>query len=95
MTLEEAMSRHCNELTTFEMSEISGYQTIYTIGTYRAHGKRDLCNAEGCYIPHVGEQIGYRYLVDNLFGAGAFGQVLQCRDMKENGHIVAIKLSKY
>ena len=46
------------------------------------------------YQVHEGEQLGYRYIVQKLIGLGAFGQVLRCLDMKENGRAVAIKVSK-
>ena len=46
------------------------------------------------YEVREGEQLGYRYVVQKLIGLGAFGQVLKCLDMKENGSPVAIKISK-
>ena len=42
----------------------------------------------------MGEQIAYRYLVDKIIDAGAFGQVVKCIDMKDSGRPLAIKLSK-
>ena len=35
MSLAEAMAKHRDELTTIELAEISQYEKIYTIGTYR------------------------------------------------------------
>jgi len=45
-------------------------------------------------LSRVGEQLGYRYQVDKLLDAGAFGQVMRCIDMKDSGKLVAIKISK-
>jgi len=42
----------------------------------------------------VGEQIGYRYLVNEVVDKGAFGQVVKCIDMKEGGREVALKITR-
>ena len=42
----------------------------------------------------MGEQLGYRYLIEKIIDAGAFGQVVRCIDMKLGGKIVAVKISK-
>ena len=52
-----------------------------------------ITDRDGFYKVKVGEQIGYRYLVDAIVDKGAFGQVVRCTDEKENGKIVAVKLS--
>lgn len=42
----------------------------------------------------MGEQIGYRYLVEKVLDSGAFGQVCRCVDMRDSGKYVAIKISR-
>ena len=54
---------------------------------------KHITDKDGFYKVHIGEQIGYRYLVERIVDKGAFGQVVQCKDMKEGGRLVAIKLS--
>lgn len=93
MSPAEAIKRYHNQLTTFEMTEINEVETIYTIGSYRVSHLMTQKD-DGTYKAHVGEQLLYRYLVQKVCGKGAFGQVLQCRDMKEGGRPVAIKISK-
>ena len=46
------------------------------------------------YNVTVGEQIGYRYQVEKYLDRGAFGQVVRCHDMRENGRLVALKISR-
>jgi len=92
MTAAEALNMHRSKLTMFEMAEISQYDAIYTIGGFRA--KQSMTQKDGTYKAHVGEQLKYRYEVRSGAGKGAFGQVLKCADMKENGRMVAIKISK-
>ena len=76
------------------MQEITLHETIYTIGNYRLAKASDALKNDGAYLVHMGEQLGYRYIVDKVCGEGAFGQVLSCRDMKHNGKVVAIKIGK-
>ena len=45
------------------------------------------------YHVKLGEQVGYRYKLETLIDAGAFGQVVRAFDYKE-GVQVAIKISK-
>ena len=42
----------------------------------------------------MGEQLGYRYIVGEVVDKGAFGQVVKCIDLKENGREVALKISR-
>ena len=42
----------------------------------------------------MGEHIGYRYLVAEIVDKGAFGQVVKCFDIKDQGKEVAIKVSR-
>lgn len=90
----EALEQYEGELTPFEMTELSTYNCIYAVGSVRVSSMRQLTNRDGFYNARIGEQIGYRYLVEKIIDAGAFGQVLRCIDMKDGGRIVAVKISK-
>jgi hypothetical protein len=81
-----------SELTPFEQSELSRFQYIYTVGTVRVNSRNQIAK-QGKYLVNPGEQIGYRYLVDTVLDSGAFGQVCKCRDMREGGKFVALKIS--
>jgi len=76
------------------MTELTTYEFIYTIGSHRVHTMRSVAGRDGFYSAHVGEQLGYRYQVEKIIDAGAFGQVMRCIDMKEAGRTVAVKISK-
>ena len=76
------------------MSELNHFDFIYTVGSVRIQNMRQITNKDGFYNASLGEQIGYRYLVDKIIDAGAFGQVVRAIDMKDSGKAVAIKLSK-
>jgi len=54
---------------------------------------RDKVTRDGFYRVETGEQIGFRYCVNKVIDAGAFGQVCMCHDIKENVD-VALKISK-
>ena len=90
----EALEQYEGELTPFEMTELSTYKSIYAVGSVRVQSMRQITNRDGFYNAHVGEQIGYRYLIEKIIDAGAFGQVVRCIDMKDGGRIVAVKISK-
>ena len=90
----EALEQYEGELTAYEMSELSTYECIYAVGSVRVPGIRQKTNRDGFYNAQVGEQIGYRYLIEKIIDAGAFGQVVRCIDMKDGGRIVAVKISK-
>ena len=46
-------------------------------------------------MAQVGEHLGYRYEITKVIDNGAFGQVVQCVDMKDlSGRIVAAKIGK-
>jgi len=46
-------------------------------------------------MAQVDEQLGYRYEITKVIDNGAFGQVVQCVDMKDpNRRIVAAKIGK-
>ena len=69
----------------FEMTELASYDFIYTVGSVRVSGLRSVTNKDGNYMSRVGEQLGYRYLVEKKIDAGAFGQVIRCIDMRDCG----------
>ena len=82
-----------NFLTPFEFQELESYKNVYTIGQKRIHDPRNQKDKVGFYKLHQNEQIAYRYWVQKVIDAGAFGSVARCKDMKTN-EIVAIKISK-
>jgi len=49
---------------------------------------------DGFYQLIKGDHFAYRYEVLHELGRGAFGQVLKCRDHKENGKLVAVKVNR-
>lgn len=67
------MIEYESELTPFEQSELSRFPSIYTVGSVRINSKSQIRLSDGSYKISVGEQIGYRYLVDQVLDAGAFG----------------------
>ena len=90
----EAIDFYESEITGFEKSELSTYDYIYTVGSVRVVNLKSIINRRGDYKIQIGEQIGYRYQVDKVIDAGAFGQVVKCFDMKEGARDCAIKISK-
>ena len=94
LTSQEALEQYDGELTPFEKTEITSFDFIYTVGSVRVASIRQIPNKDGFYMARVGEQLGYRYLIDKIIDAGAFGQVVRCIDMKDSGRPVAIKISK-
>ena len=93
-TPQEALEEYDGELTQFEMTELNSYDFIYTVGSVRVSSLRQVSTKDGFYHAHLGEQLGYRYLIDKIIDAGAFGQVVRCIDMKDSGRPLAIKISK-
>ena len=65
--------RFADELTEFERKEIKYNEKVYTIGSIRINHHGDYCHQDGSYIPRPGEQLAYRYIIDKILGAGAFG----------------------
>ena len=94
LTPIEALEQYEGELTPFEMTELTTYNFIYTVGSVRVEGMRQIANRDGFYKAQIGEQLGYRYLIEKIIDAGAFGQVVRCIDMKDGGRSVAVKISK-
>lgn len=78
-------------LTPFEMAELIEFPCIYTIGRLRVNSC-DQVSKNNRYNAQIGEQIGYRYIVESALDAGAFGSVFKCIDKKTNQY-VAIKIS--
>ena len=81
-------------MTPFEMTELPTYDFIYTVGSVRVASMRQIASRDGFYNASIGEQLGYRYQVERVIDAGAFGQVVNCIDMKFGGRSVAVKISK-
>ena len=51
----EAMEKYEVELTPFEKSELSTYEQIYTIGSFRVNGLKSIADREGFYKAKIGE----------------------------------------
>ena len=94
LTPSEALYRYQDELSPFEKGELTQFDTIYAVGSYRRQTLAEVADAEGYYRAIIGEQIGYRYLVADIVDKGAFGQVVKCFDIKDGGKEVAIKISR-
>jgi hypothetical protein len=93
VTAAEALVLYEDLLTPFEKSEIPRYNTIYYVGSIRVRNLADKVNRDGFYRVQTGEQIAFRYCVNKIIDAGAFGQVCMCHDIKNNVD-VALKISK-
>lgn len=78
----------------FEKTELVQFDQIYTVGSFRRQTLQEIADVEGYYRVRLGEQIGYRYLVSEIVDKGAFGQVVKCVDLKEQGKEVALKISR-
>lgn len=73
MTPGDALAKYKDELTMFEKTELSQFDQIFTVGSYRRESLQEIPDAEGYYRVRVGEQLGYRYLVNGIVDKGAFG----------------------
>ena len=90
---QQAVHKYRYKLTSYEKIELSkSTKIVWTIGTFRVHGSST--REDGTFRAHAGEQLGYRYEIKTIVGVGAFGCVVQCKDMKEQGRLVAVKMSK-
>lgn len=69
----DALVRYKDELTMFEKTELSQFDQIYTVGSFRRESLQEIPDSEGYYRIRVGEQLGYRYLVSGIVDKGAFG----------------------
>ena len=79
-------------LTNHEKAEILDYDTIYFIGNdHKRFAKDSFDDDNGDYKAYVGNQLGYRYEIIDIFGKGSFGQALKCKDHK-TGELVALKV---
>jgi len=90
------MLRTCPELLTeCEKQEIMSFQSVYYIGTQKSKWTRmalkDFDDSKGDYLFIPGEQLQFRYEVQNILGQGSFGQVFTCLDHKTEKQ-VAVKL---
>ena len=61
LTPVEAIEQYEGELTTYEITELTTHELIYTIGSYRVNSLRSVAGRDGNYHAHIGEQLGYRY----------------------------------
>ena len=57
----------------FEKTELSQFDYIYTVGSQRRQSLFEIADYEGYYKVKIGEQIGYRYIVNGIVDKGAFG----------------------
>ena len=53
MSPAEALIKYKDQLTALELAEISQYETIYTIGSYRVTA--NVTKNDGTYRAHAGE----------------------------------------
>jgi serine/threonine protein kinase len=94
MSPSEAIEVWDSELTQFELGELPNFGKVYAPGSVRVHSKQQITAKDGQYKITAGESIAYRYLVEQVVDAGAFGQVCKCVDLGGTGEAVAIKISK-
>jgi len=96
------MSEAKDYLSIHEMTEVAEYDEIFFLAKaehkYQPSKLERLVNNgfddnEGYYRIVSGDQIGFRFELEELIGKGAFGQVLKCKDHKSGKH-VAIKMVK-
>jgi dual specificity tyrosine-phosphorylation-regulated kinase 2/3/4 len=89
-------------LSNFERTEVEEYEDVFflapTSAKYQATKLERLVNNgfddnEGYYRFNKGDQIAYRYEVQEVIGKGAFGSVIRCVDHKTRDS-VAIKIVK-
>ena len=89
-------------LTSFEKTEIEEFDHVWFCAPsnvkYHPTKLERLVNngfddQDGYYRFQPGDQIGYRYQVQEVIGKGAFGNVIKCLDHKHN-QPVAIKIVK-
>lgn len=89
-------------LSNFERTEIDEYEEVWYLANqsckYQATKLERLVNNgfddnEGYYRFSKGDQIAYRYEIQEVIGKGAFGNVIRCVDHKSKG-AVAIKIVK-
>ncbi len=89
-------------LTAFERTEVAEYEEVWFLAPlankYQPTKLERLVNNgfddnEGYYRFKQGDQISYRYEVQEVIGKGAFGNVIKCVDHKTH-ELVAIKIVK-
>ena len=90
MSAAEALL-HCKEqLTLYEQSEVLNYSAVYFVGQVsakRSPGVLKLNNfgfddEQGHYLTQPGDQVQYRYEVQDVLGTGSFGKVFKVLDHK-------------
>ena len=55
MSPGDALAKYKDELTMFEKTELSQFQQIFTVGSYRREALQEIADAEGYYRVRVGE----------------------------------------
>ena len=93
ITASRAVIEYYNDLTEYERDEIVLYEEIYFLGQGCNKCSGKYTENHGDYIGLIGDHIAYKYEIIKLLGKGAFGQVFECIDRKEQEH-VAIKIIK-
>ena len=82
----EAKERFNVHLTSYEHKEILNYPEIYYIGPLSKKNKNvskvGFDDSHSHYKSHIGDHIAYRYEIKDIFGKGAFGQVIKAYDHK-------------
>ena len=86
----QAIKQYSDELNEYEKNEILDYKEVYYIQKNKNISEK-FDNDKGEYKAYVGNQLGYRYEIIDIFGKGSFGQVLKCIDHKID-ETVAVKV---
>lgn len=96
MCPQAALEQFGNQLTEFEKIELGNYARIHTIGHIRRQNQYSIADKDGFYMAKRGEQLGYRYLIQEVIDKGSFGQVVLCIDMADpqQKKLVAAKIGK-
>jgi dual specificity tyrosine-phosphorylation-regulated kinase 2/3/4 len=81
-------------LSDYEKQEITEYEEVFFIGDYikKNHGKLE--EEDGSYKASPGDQIAFRYEIQELLGKGSFGKVFKCFDHKRKMPVALKVLNK-
>ncbi|KAL9544715.1 hypothetical protein MBANPS3_007481 [Mucor bainieri] len=103
MSAKTALNKYRPFLSPFEKTEIMRYPAIYYVGT---HAKKHQASTDetahnygydddkGDYHIAVKDHLNYRYEIIESLGKGSFGQVVKCKDHKNQADqgFVAVKI---